>query len=194
MEGRRASKRKRVSQNTACAACVRHHRACDKSLPCTRCIEKGVAHLCATPIKAPRFIYANVAADTFIGQRFTSRPQAQVSHTTSEGATRSQKKQDRDQLLVTILREVRRLNEATTALERQQDTFKRQLSALRAGNNHRTPTISATERYPPESNSKILQDNLLIAESAFLPFVIDDPLKVALPSASFAFSFLTLSF
>ena len=191
MEGRASNKRKRVSQNTACAACVRHHRACDKSLPCTRCIEKGVAHLCATPIKAPRFIYANVAADTFTGKRCTRRPQAQVSHTTSEGATRSQKEKDRAQLLVTILRDVRRLNEATTALERQQDTFKRQLSALRAGGNHCTPTISATESASPESNSQILQDNPF-AESAFLPFVIDDPLKVALPYASFTFCQLFL--
>jgi len=60
-EGGRTSHKRRVLHNTACAACARHHRACDKFLPCARCIERGIAHLCAPPPKAPRFINVNFA-------------------------------------------------------------------------------------------------------------------------------------
>jgi len=107
---------------------------------------------------------------------------------------------------------VRQLNEATIALKRRQDTFERQLFALT--NNHTSPigTIDTQSShasqnelhcssfmngnaYPASTdliqvaNSKILQDNLRFAESAFLPFVLDDPSKVTiLPFLNFSFS------
>eukprot|EP01130_Rhizamoeba_saxonica_P001613 TRINITY_DN11497_c0_g1_i1.p1 TRINITY_DN11497_c0_g1~~TRINITY_DN11497_c0_g1_i1.p1 ORF type:complete len:119 (-),score=16.45 TRINITY_DN11497_c0_g1_i1:166-522(-) len=40
------TKRKRVS--VACTACRKAHVKCDAGRPCTRCVKKGIAHMCKT--------------------------------------------------------------------------------------------------------------------------------------------------